>query len=97
MGRIRAMIDFMMNNGPMILNTIVMIGVVITALLAVVFDRLLSSVIALGITGAFAALEFIILEAPDVAIAEAAVGAVLSTVLFVIALKKTTKKGDEDK
>ena len=34
---------------------------------------------------------------PDVAIAEAAVGAVLSTALFVIAVRKTTKKGDEEK
>ncbi|MCI1721534.1 MAG: DUF4040 domain-containing protein [Lachnospiraceae bacterium] len=91
------MTEFFASYGITILNTIVMAGVVVTALLAVIFDRLLSSVIALGITGAFAALEFILLEAPDVAIAEASVGAVLSTVLFVIALRKTTKKGDEDK
>ena len=34
------------------------------------------------------ALEFILLQAPDVAIAEASVGAVLSTVLYIIALRK---------
>jgi|GEM_PF-189859 len=91
------MIEFFEANGPAILNALVMIGVVVTAILAVFFDKLLSSIIALGITGAFAALEFILLEAPDVAIAEASVGAVLSTVIFVIALRKTTKKGEEEK
>ena len=43
------------------------------------------------------ALEFVILQAPDVAIAEASVGAVLSTVIFVIAVKKTTSKEEEEK
>lgn len=79
------------------LNTLVILGIVVSAVLAVVFDKLLSSIIALGVTGAFMALEFILLHAPDVAISEAAVGAVLGTVLFIIALKKTTKKEDEEK
>ena len=51
----------------------------------------------MGVCGALAALEFVLLQAPDVAISEAAVGAVLSTALFVIAIKKTTKKEDEEK
>ena len=79
------------------LNTLVLLGMIISAVCAVAFKKPLSSVIALGITGAFAALEFILLHAPDVAISEAAVGAVLSTALFVIAVKLTTKKEDEEK
>ena len=79
------------------LNTLVLIGIVISAVLAVVFDKMLSSVIALGVTGAFMALEFILLNAPDVAISEAAVGAVLTTAIFIIAVKMTTKKEDEEK
>lgn len=79
------------------LNTLVIIGVLVSAFLAVKMENILSSVIALGITGAFMALEFILLHAPDVAISEAAVGAVLSTALFVIAVRKTTKKEDEEK
>ena len=78
-------------------NTLIILGIVISAVLAVVFEKPLSSVIALGITGCFTALEFVVLHAPDVAISEAAVGAVLSTALFVIAVKKTTKKEDEEK
>ncbi|HPX70471.1 MAG TPA: DUF4040 domain-containing protein [Bacillota bacterium] len=79
------------------LNTLVVIGIVASAFLAVCFEKPMSAVIALGMTGAFTALEFILLEAPDVAISEAAVGAVLSTAIFVIAVRKTTKKEDEEK
>ncbi|MGI6071732.1 MAG: hydrogenase subunit MbhD domain-containing protein [Lachnospiraceae bacterium] len=78
------------------LNTLVILGIVVSAVLAVVCDKMLSAVIALGVTGAFMTLEFILLHAPDVALSEAAVGAVLSTVLFVIAIKKTTKKESEE-
>ncbi len=80
-----------------ILNLLVMIGIVASAILAVVSKGIVSSVLALGATGAFMAVEFIILHAPDVAIAEAAVGAVLSTAIFIVAIKKTTAKGDEEK
>ena len=78
-------------------NTLIILGILVSAFLAVKFENVLSSVIALGITGAFMALEFIVLHAPDVAISEAAVGAVLSTAIFIIAVKKTTKKEDEEK
>lgn len=78
------------------LNTLVIIGILISAFMVVKFEGILSSVIALGVTGALMALEFVILHAPDVAISEAAVGAVLSTAIFVIAIRKTTKKGDKE-
>lgn len=78
-------------------NTLIILGILISAVCAVAFEKMLSSIIALGITGAFMSLEFIVLQAPDVAIAEAAVGAVLATSIFVIALKKTTPKEDEEK
>ncbi len=80
-----------------VLNTLVVIGILVSAICAVTFEHILSSVIALGITGVFMSLEFILLQAPDVAIAEAAVGAVLSTAIFVIAVKKTTKKEEEER
>jgi uncharacterized MnhB-related membrane protein len=45
--------------------------------------------------GSFVALEFLLLHAPDVAIAEGSVGAVLTPVIFIIALKKV-KGGKEE-
>ncbi len=71
-----------------ILNTFVVAGILVSAFLAMYFDDLLSSIISLSVTGAFVALEFILLQAPDVAIAEASVGAVLSTVIYIITLRK---------
>ena len=78
-----------------ILNILIVLGMVITAILAVHFDNLLSSVIALGATGLFAAAAFLVLHAPDVAISEAAVGAALTPLIFIVALRKV--KGGNDK
>ena len=83
-----------MSNIVVILNVIVVLGMVVTAILAVNSENLLSSVICLGITGLFAAAEFLILHAPDVAISEAAVGAALTPVIFIVTLKKI-KGGDK--
>ncbi len=80
-----------------VFNALTLLGVIVSAICAVAFRNVLSSVIALASVGAFLALEFILLEAPDVAIAEAAVGAVLSTVLFVVAIRKTTPREEEEK
>ena len=78
-----------------ILNTLIILGIVVCAVLTVTVKRTLSSIICMAGCGAFVSLEFIMLQAPDVAIAEAAVGVALSTALFVIALKKTG--GEQEK
>ena len=80
-----------------LLNYLVLAGIVISAGCAATFRNVLSSVIALGVTGAFVSLEFILLQAPDVAIAEASVGAVLTTAIFIIAVYRTIDKEDEGK
>jgi len=71
-----------------ILNVLAVLGLVVAAILAVHFENLLSSVIALSVAGVFAAAEFLLLHAPDVAISEAAVGAALSPLIFIVTLKK---------
>ena len=78
-----------------ILNTLVMIGVVLCAILASTLKKTLSSVLALGGCGAFVSLEFIMLQAPDVAIAEAAVGVALTTIVFIVALSKTGREDEK--
>ena len=78
-----------------ILNILIVLGMVVTAILAVHFDNLLSSVIALGATSLFAAAAFLVLHAPDVAISEAAVGAALTPLIFIVTLRKV--KGGDDK
>ena len=78
-----------------LLNILVLIGIVVSAVLAVLSDRILDSIVGLAAAGSFMAVEFLLLQAPDAAIAEAAVGAVLGTVLYIIALRKVIGKGDK--
>ena len=78
-----------------VLNVLIIVGMVVAAIMAVHFEKLLSSVIALGVTGIFAAAEFLLLHAPDVAISEAAVGAALSPLIFIVTLEKL--RGGDDK
>lgn len=73
-----------------ILNVLIVLGMVISAILAVHFENLLSSIIALSITGIFCAAEFLLLHAPDVAISEAAVGAALVPLIFIVTLRKVS-------
>ena len=84
-----------MSNLIVVLNVLVILGMVVSAILACHFEKLLSSVIALGATGIFSAAAFLLMNAPDVAISEAAVGAALSPLIFIVALKKV--RGRDDK
>lgn len=80
-----------------ILNILVIAGIIASAITAVHAKRMIGSVIALAAVGSFMGLEFILLQAPDVAIAEVSVGAILSTVLYVIALRKCGLIGQKPK
>ena len=78
-----------------ILHVVVLVLIVIGAALAVSFKDLLSSVIALAAASLLVALEFYLLQAPDVAIAEAGIGAALTTAIYVIAIRRTSRKEEE--
>lgn len=79
-----------------ILNTLILIGIIISGILAVVIDEILPCIIATSVVGTFIAIEFLLLRAPDVAIAEGAVGAILTPVIFIIALQKVKDKVQPD-
>ena len=84
-----------MSNLMIILDVLVILGLMVSAILAVHFEKLLSAIIALAATGIFAASAFLIMHAPDVAISEAAVGAALCPLIFIVALRKIG--GGDDK
>ncbi len=84
-----------MSTWIVVLNALILIGLVVSAILASVSEKLLSSVIALSVTGIFAAAEFLLLHAPDVAISEAAVGAALAPLIFIVTLRKLKGGGDQ--
>ncbi len=62
---------------------------IVASFLAVVFKKLLPSVIALSVASLLLSLEFYLLHAPDVAIAEAAIGAGLTMAIFIFAIRGT--------
>jgi len=67
--------------------------IIVTAIMAVSSKDLLAAVISLAATSLLLSLEFFILQAPDVAIAEAGIGAALTTAIFIIAIKGTVREG----
>ncbi|RXE56219.1 hypothetical protein ABH15_08705 [Methanoculleus taiwanensis] len=75
----------------LIAHMLVLAGLVITAVLVFYFRDLLSAAIAFGAFSFLLALEFYILQAPDVAIAEAGIGAGLTTAIYIVAIRGTKR------
>ena len=75
-----------------VLNTLIIVGLIASAICVFFLDDILQCIIAMAVLGGFLALEFLLLKAPDVAIAEAAVGAILTPVIFIITLNKVKSK-----
>jgi len=78
-----------------VLHIITLIAILASALLAIEAKDLLVSVVMLAAMSFLLSLEFFLLQAPDVAITEAAVGGCLTTAIFVLAIKKTRRLEDE--
>ena len=70
---------------------ILVLLMILSAIAAVIFKDLMSAVISSCIVSLIAAILFYSLQAPDVAMAEAAIGAALVTGIFVIAVKRTQR------
>ncbi|MCJ2513092.1 MAG: DUF4040 domain-containing protein [Candidatus Thermoplasmatota archaeon] len=66
-----------------------------SSLFAVLLKDLIAAAIAVAAMSLLLSLEFFILQAPDVAIAEAGIGACLTTAILVIAIKSTKRMEDE--
>ncbi|MFA6711622.1 MAG: hydrogenase subunit MbhD domain-containing protein [Candidatus Caldatribacteriota bacterium] len=74
-----------------ITHIVVLVIMITAAFLAVVLRDLLSSVIALAAASLLLALEYYLLHAPDVAIAEAGIGAALTMAIYIFAIRATKK------
>jgi len=73
----------------------ILIITIIIAIFTLQFKNLLNAIIALAVFSLLLSLIFYLLHAPDVAIAEAAVGAGVATALFVVVISKTKRKENE--
>ncbi|HAJ31977.1 MAG TPA: hypothetical protein DCK79_01170 [Candidatus Atribacteria bacterium] len=72
-----------------IIHISTLVLMIIASFLAIVFKKLLPSIIALSVASLLLSLEFYLLHAPDVAIAEAAIGAGLTMAIFIFAIRGT--------
>ncbi len=70
------------------------VAMLIAALGAYYFRDLIAAVVACAAVSLIVSGLFYLLQAPDVAMAEAAIGAGLSTAIFVIAIRKTGRYED---
>ena len=76
-----------------LLTILLCAGILISALLAVLLDNIVSAVISSGLASLFASVVYVVLAAPDVAMTEASIGSGLSTMIFLYAIRKT-RNGD---
>lgn len=76
-------------------NTLVLILTVVASIITVLLRDLLAAAISLAAMSLLLSLEFYLLQAPDVAIAQAGVGACLSTAILIIAIRGTKRMEDE--
>ncbi|WP_298521477.1 DUF4040 domain-containing protein [uncultured Methanobrevibacter sp.] len=73
------------------LEFVLMIIIVVSAILALIQKDLLKAAILTGFTGAAVAVLFQVLLAPDVALTQAIVGAAIVPVFIALAVKKTQR------
>jgi energy-converting hydrogenase B subunit D len=71
------------------LTLIVCASILVSGLLAVCLKNLIAAMVSSGLAGLFASVSFLLLAAPDVAMAEAAIGSGLTTFIFLYAIRQT--------
>lgn len=76
-------------------QSIILTIMVVAGIFAITSKDLLKSVIGMGAFSLLLSLEFYILQAPDVAIAEAAIGAGLTTAIYIAAIRNSKRFEEE--
>jgi energy-converting hydrogenase B subunit D len=65
-------------------------SILASGILAVRLNNLMAAMVSAGLSSLFAAACYVLLAAPDVAMAEASIGSGLSTLIFLYAIRKTS-------
>ena len=73
------------------------IVLVAAAIYAVLQKDLLYAVISTGVISVVLSVFFFLMQAPDVALTEAAIGIALTTIIFIITIRNTTRYEDDPK
>ena len=75
----------------MLLQIFIILLMLIAAVFTISYKDLMSSVVVSGVISLGASLLFLFLRAPDVALTEAAIGAGLTTYIFILTIRKTER------
>jgi len=75
-----------------ILNIVLLVLLIITALAACLLRNLLAAVVMLGAFSLIMGIMWVMLRAPDLALAEVAAIGVVSTIFFVVTIFKTERR-----
>jgi len=83
----------------MILNSFFLLAMVVVLIAAAIYavyqKDLLYAVLATGVISLILSIFFYVLQAPDVALTEAAIGIALTTIVFIITLRNTSRYEEE--
>jgi energy-converting hydrogenase B subunit D len=77
-----------------LLVLLICVSIVVSAVLAVCLGGLLPAMISAGLASLFASACYVLLAAPDVAMAEASIGSGLSTLLFLYTIRRIGRTED---
>jgi len=75
----------------MLLQIFLIILILVAAVFAISYKDLMNAVIITGVISLLSSLFFYFLQAPDVALTEAAIGGGLTTFIFVLTIRKTER------
>ena len=64
-------------------------SILASGILAVCLNNLMAAMVSAGLSSLFAAVCYVLLAAPDVAMAEASIGSGLATLIFLYAIRRT--------
>ena len=79
-----------------VFQTFLVLVMIVAALAAARFGDLLNAVIASALVSLMASIIFYFLQAPDVAMAEASIGAGLTTAIFIFAINRTVRREEDE-
>ena len=80
-----------------IFQTFLLAAMLVAAICAAAFRDLMNAVIACALVSLTASIIFYFLQAPDVAMAEATIGAGLTTGIFIFAIRRTVRQEEDEK
>ncbi len=79
-----------------VFQTFLVTVMLIAAICAAAFKDLMNAVIACALVSLMASIIFYSLQAPDVAMAEASIGAGLTTAIFIFAINRTVRREEDE-